>query len=107
VGDNPTNAGWDLPLARKYGVTRIPRVILVDKEGNVISTMARGERLSELLAQLLGPSDHPPARTTSRNEDPSVTPAGGITLDTGGVIQTSGKEELNPVESAPAPPDPK
>jgi thiol-disulfide isomerase/thioredoxin len=101
------HAGWDLPLARKYGVTRIPRAILVDKEGKVVSTMARGERLSELLGQLLGPSDQAPARTTSRSEDPSVTPAGGITLDNGSVIQTSGQEELNPVEAAPAPPDPK
>jgi thiol-disulfide isomerase/thioredoxin len=44
IGDAP-NAGWDLPLARKYGVTRIPRVILVVQSGNVVSTMARGERL--------------------------------------------------------------
>ena len=30
-GDAPNAAGWDLPLARKYGITRIPRVILVDQ----------------------------------------------------------------------------
>jgi thiol-disulfide isomerase/thioredoxin len=106
IGDAP-NAGWDLPLARKYGVTRIPRVILVDQSGNVVSTMARGERLGELLSQLLGPSDHPRTRSTSRSEDPAVAPAGGITLDKSGVIQTSAQEELNPVEAAPAPPDPK
>ena len=32
----------------------IPRVILVDKEGRVVSTSARGEKLGELLGQLLG-----------------------------------------------------
>src|SRR5690242_10631097 len=52
-GDASNGVGWDLPLARKYGVTRIPRVILVDQNGKVVSTMARGERLGELLTQLL------------------------------------------------------
>jgi hypothetical protein len=68
--------------------------------------MARGERLGELLAQLLGPSDRPPVRATSRSEDPSVTPAGGITLESGGVVPASVQEEVNPIEVAPAPPEP-
>jgi thiol-disulfide isomerase/thioredoxin len=106
IGDAPNAAGWDLPLARKYGITRIPRVILVDKDGKGISTMARGERLGELLAQLLGPSDRPPVRATSRSEDPSVTPAGGITLESGGIVPASVQEEVNPIEVAPAPPEP-
>jgi thiol-disulfide isomerase/thioredoxin len=105
-GDAPSAAGWDLPLARKYGITRIPRVILVDQNGKVVSTMARGERLGELLSQLLGPSDHPPARTTSRSEDPSVTTAGGITLQSAGVIPVSAQEQVDPNETAPAPPEP-
>jgi thiol-disulfide isomerase/thioredoxin len=105
-GDALNAAGWDLPLARKYGVTRIPRVILVDQSGNVVSTMARGERLGELLAQLLGPSDHPPVRTTSRSEDPSITTAGGTSLESGGVVPASAQEEINPIEAAPAPPNP-
>ncbi len=106
IGDAPNAVGWDLPLARKYGITRIPRVILVDQNGNVVSTMARGERLGELLAQLLGPSDHPPVRTTSRSEDPSVTPAGGPSLELGGVVPASAQEEFNPIEPAPAAPEP-
>jgi len=106
VGDAPSAAGWDLPLARKYGVTRIPRAILVDQNGKVVSTMARGERLGELLAQLLGPTDHPPARTTSRSEDPGVTPAGGITLKSGGVIPASAQGVVDPVEAAPDAPEP-
>ena len=105
-GDAPSTVGWDLPLARKYGITRIPRAILVDQNGNVVSTMAQGERLGELLAQLLGPSDHPPIRTTSRSEDPSITTAGGLSLETGGVVPVSAQEEINPIEAAPAPPEP-
>jgi thiol-disulfide isomerase/thioredoxin len=106
IGDAPNASGWDLPLARKYGITRIPRVILVDQNGNVVSTMARGERLGELLAQLLGPSDHPPVRTTSSSEDPSVTTAGGISLESSGIVPASAEEVINPIEAAPAAPEP-
>src|SRR5262245_5108981 len=106
IGDAP-NAGWDLPLARKYGITRIPRVILVDQKGDVVSTMARGERLGELLAQLLGPSDHPVSRATSQNEDPSVKQASGNLPDKSeGVVPASATEEINPVEPAPLAPEP-
>jgi hypothetical protein len=48
-------------MATKYGVTAIPRVILVDKDGTVVSTSARGPKLAQLLEQLLGP---PPEGTT-------------------------------------------
>jgi thiol-disulfide isomerase/thioredoxin len=105
-GDAPNAVGWDLPLARKYGITRIPRVILVDKEGKVVSTMAKGERLGELLAELLGPSDHPPVRATSRSEDPSVTPAGGSLLESGSVVPAGGQEDVNLIEPAPLAPEP-
>jgi thiol-disulfide isomerase/thioredoxin len=109
-GDAPNAAGWDLPLARKYGITRIPRVILVDQNGNVVSTMARGERLGELLAQLLGPSSRsatrPGSRASSRSEDPAVNPAGGVSLESGGVVPASFQEEVNPVEPAPVAPEP-
>ena len=42
-------------MAVKYGVNAIPRVILVGKDGNVVSTNARGQTLGELLNKLLGP----------------------------------------------------
>jgi hypothetical protein len=41
----------------KYGINAIPRVMLVDKDGNVVSTSARGPMLGELLAKLLGPAE--------------------------------------------------
>jgi thiol-disulfide isomerase/thioredoxin len=46
------------PMAEKYGITGIPTMFLVDKEGKVVSLRARGEDLAKLLAKLLGP---PPA----------------------------------------------
>ena len=42
-GKNYTN------LTEYYGVNAIPTMILVDKDGKVIDTQARGERLKELL----------------------------------------------------------
>ena len=43
----PEAQGWEAPLAVKYGVNAIPRVILVDKDGNVVSTNARGPKLAK------------------------------------------------------------
>jgi thiol-disulfide isomerase/thioredoxin len=51
--DDPEATGWNHPMSRKYGVTAIPQVILVDKEGKVVSTNARGAALGELLNELL------------------------------------------------------
>jgi hypothetical protein len=105
VGEHPNAAGWDLPVARKYGITRIPRVILVDQNGNVVSTMAIGEQLGELLQELLGPSDRPPVRTTSQSEDPSVTTAGGAQpSDSGRVVPASATQVVDSPQAAPEPP---
>src|SRR5690606_36612045 len=43
------------PAATYYGILGIPAVILVDKEGNVVSLNARGPELGRLLAEKLGP----------------------------------------------------
>jgi hypothetical protein len=42
-------------MVTKYGVNGIPTAILVGKDGNVLSTNARGEKLTALLASQLGP----------------------------------------------------
>ncbi|MDG2388064.1 MAG: TlpA disulfide reductase family protein [Planctomycetaceae bacterium] len=52
--ENPESRGWNHPLASYYGISGIPSVILVDQEGTVISTMARGPELGRLLEELLG-----------------------------------------------------
>ncbi len=56
--------GWENPVARYYGITGIPTVILVNQEGNVVSLSARGDELGNLLQELLGdplevPEDKP------------------------------------------------
>lgn len=48
------NQGWANPLAKKYGVRAIPALILVGRDGKVVSTEARGEKLAELVEKLLG-----------------------------------------------------
>jgi thiol-disulfide isomerase/thioredoxin len=44
--------GWDHPLAKKYGISGIPAVILVGRDGKVVSLNARGEQLGEQLEKL-------------------------------------------------------
>jgi hypothetical protein len=41
------------PAAIEYGIIGIPTMILIDREGKVVSTTARGDELSRLLRQLL------------------------------------------------------
>jgi thiol-disulfide isomerase/thioredoxin len=48
-------AGGRHPAATYYGIFGIPAVILIDKEGNVVSLNARGPELGRLLAEQLGP----------------------------------------------------
>ena len=44
--------GWQHPLATHYGITGIPQLILIGRDGNVITLNARGEKLGEKLAEL-------------------------------------------------------
>ena len=60
------------PMSSYYGVIGYPTLLLVGKDGNVVSLEARGEKLQELLAKMLGPAGDSPtsdprnARTTVR-----------------------------------------
>jgi thiol-disulfide isomerase/thioredoxin len=44
--------GGEHPLASFYGITGIPQLILIGRDGNVITLNARGEKLAEQLAAL-------------------------------------------------------
>lgn len=46
--------GWDEANAKYYGIGAIPATILMDRQGNVVSLNARGEKLGELLERYLG-----------------------------------------------------
>lgn len=85
---DPGANGWNSPMVTYYGVTGIPRVMLVDQEGKVVSTNARGPKLGELLKKLLGP---PGDNVSATSGD-----------EAGQVIQASATEEAN---DAPAPPE--
>lgn len=60
MSDKESERGWKNPMAVHYGISGIPTAILVDKEGKVVSMMARGTELQRLLAQLLDePAESP------------------------------------------------
>lgn len=71
---NPWITVYDGPwsenaVATYYGVFGIPTVILVDKEGKVVSTRARGPELGRLLEELLGPAEpKEPSATGEKTE---------------------------------------
>ena len=46
--------GWNHPVAQFYGISAIPSVILVDRDGKVVSMKARGPELGKQLEKLLG-----------------------------------------------------
>ncbi len=83
------DASGSHPMATHYGVMAIPTVLLVDKEGKVVSLRARGAELGKLLNDLLGPieeeeprtfdqeaQDSTPDRTSTKTKTPaSLTPA--------------------------------
>ncbi|MEX0610619.1 MAG: TlpA disulfide reductase family protein [Pirellulales bacterium] len=74
--DDSEATGWDHPMGRKFGVTALPRVILVDQEGVIVSTMARGPNLGRLLRELLGePSPTSDQSTELAEPDSDVAPA--------------------------------
>lgn len=49
--------GWNHPMVQKYAINGIPRAILVDQEGKVVSMNLRGNALRQELAKLLGPAE--------------------------------------------------
>ena len=51
---NEEERGWEHPMARYYAVNGIPRAILLDREGKVVSMNARGKELVRLLRKMLG-----------------------------------------------------
>ncbi len=50
--EEPKGEGWQHPLATYYGITGIPTVILVGRDGKVITMDVRGEKLEEELSKL-------------------------------------------------------
>ena len=49
--------GWNSELAVDFGINAIPSMLLLDKEGKLVTTSARGEQLGKQLETLLGPAE--------------------------------------------------
>jgi len=47
--EKPDGDGWQHPLSTFYGISGIPTVILIGRDGNVITLNARGEKLGQQL----------------------------------------------------------
>lgn len=47
--EKPEGDGWQHPLSTFYGISGIPTVILIGRDGNVITLNARGEKLGQQL----------------------------------------------------------
>ena len=54
--EKPGGEGWRHPLATYYGISGIPTVILIGRDGNVVTLNARGEKLGEALDKLFKPA---------------------------------------------------
>lgn len=52
--EQPGGPGWRHPLASYYGITGIPTVVLIGRDGNVVTLDARGKKLGAALERLLG-----------------------------------------------------
>jgi thiol-disulfide isomerase/thioredoxin len=66
--------GWENPIARHYGISGIPTVILVNQEGKVVSLNARGPVLGQELAKLLGPVEESQTDPSSSQPQPPAAP---------------------------------
>jgi thiol-disulfide isomerase/thioredoxin len=74
--DTPLAGGWKHPMQLKYAVLGFPRAILVDQQGNVVTTLARGPFLEAYLEKLLGPANDstaPAGRTSAAPQSPEST----------------------------------
>ena len=56
ISEDPAARGFKSPMAQKCGVSAIPFVLLIGKDGKVLDIHVRGERLGEELAELFGPA---------------------------------------------------
>lgn len=64
----------DHPNAEYYGVMAYPTVMLVDKQGKVVSLNARGRVLDQKLAELLGPPEVEKEKKGAEKDKPKATP---------------------------------
>jgi thiol-disulfide isomerase/thioredoxin len=62
VSTEAHHSGFDNPIADNYGISGIPTVFLMNREGKVVSLSARGEQLATLVDGLINGQLNPPPR---------------------------------------------
>ncbi|HLA83785.1 MAG TPA: TlpA disulfide reductase family protein [Thermoguttaceae bacterium] len=63
------NVAFETPMAIRYAVTGIPTLILLDRDGKVVSETVRGPRLAEALEELIGPAKEEKAESVKPSEE--------------------------------------
>ena len=97
---------WSNPLARKYGVDGIPRMMLVDQQGHVAFDGLRGAALGRAIAHLLKKGDsapdgpRPPGVTMTQKAFPLGHLIGSLVgcligSFAGAFVERAGKRTLN------------
>jgi hypothetical protein len=70
--EDPEARGTEKSMSTYYGVFGIPQMILVGKNGKVLTLNARGPALGEQLEKLLGPPAEKKAASANGDEDQPV-----------------------------------
>ncbi|MBN2218464.1 MAG: TlpA family protein disulfide reductase [Pirellulales bacterium] len=68
--DSKGNEGFETPMAIRYGVTGIPMLVLIDRDGKVVSEKARGPMLGKELEKIIGPAEEKKADDNTEPEEP-------------------------------------
>lgn len=68
IGDG---AGWKSKLATRHGIHSIPAVFVLDREGKVIQSRARGPQLEEAVKKALGITGEAPAAPPVATSQPA------------------------------------
>ena len=76
------------PTALRYGIRDVPTTLLLNKDGKVVSTEARGDDLAVLLEKLLGPPYSPKGALSFVDIQPMAS-----RFDSGGEFNGSPKGE--------------
>jgi thiol-disulfide isomerase/thioredoxin len=99
LGDDPSMRGWDHPMIEKYGVTALPFLVLVGRDGIALATNVRGDALDEKLAELFPAGDTKPAPVVDADAAPASTTIPAPSEETDPAAATS-----DPATSDPATP---
>ncbi len=56
-------------MSKRYEITAIPTAVLVDREGNIVSMEARGEKLPKLLAEFFDVTEADSSKAPNKSDE--------------------------------------